>query len=231
MCSPRVTTSPMWSLPGGRAALAVPDLRLRAPDGLADAVDAALGLADVERRGGRGLGHAVALEDRHHDGTRLEDPEVGDQELGDVGQLQAHEVTGANPGRLQPGGQPGRQRVQFRVAELAARVHHGGPVRGGGGCLLENHREVEVHDPAPPRRASVAWTYVPGRPGTRPGGRACRGPRLRQGADTRPGPAVVFRTWLPAGTKSLPGEPGPLIPACGSLDALDMGVFPELPGL
>src|SRR6266536_6637118 len=57
------------------------------------------------------------------------------------------------------------------------------------------------------------------------------GPGSAQGADTRPGPAVVFRTWLPAGTKPLPGEPGPLIPACGSLDARDTGVVPELPGL
>src|SRR6266566_2311228 len=46
-----------------RTALVVPDLGLRPPDRLADAVGAALGRAGVERGRGRGLGHPVALQD------------------------------------------------------------------------------------------------------------------------------------------------------------------------
>ena len=78
MFTPRMTISPTWSAPGReRPIVLVPDLHLDAPDRLADAVDLALGGADVEgRRGGR-LGQPVALEDH--------DPELLLEGVDDLG--------------------------------------------------------------------------------------------------------------------------------------------------
>ena len=60
---------------------------------------------------------------RYHDGTRLEDPEVGDEELRDVGQLQRDGVPGLHPGRRQGGREPVRRPVQLPVGKPATVVH------------------------------------------------------------------------------------------------------------
>ncbi len=59
---------------------------------------------------------------RHGHAAGLEDPEIGDQELRDVGQLQRHRVPRPQAGRLQAGRQPVRQGVQFPVGHLPARI-------------------------------------------------------------------------------------------------------------
>src|ERR1017187_3647533 len=80
------------------AAFFVPDLRLRSPDGLPDAVGPALADAPVECRGRRGLGEAVALQDDdaevllesiedrrwYRRSARDRDPERGDVEAVEI---------------------------------------------------------------------------------------------------------------------------------------------------
>ena len=68
--TPRTTSSPTCSpARRQRAVLRVPDLDLDAADRLADAVDPPFLGAQVERRGRRGLGQAVALEDHDAEGA------------------------------------------------------------------------------------------------------------------------------------------------------------------
>ncbi|MGD0375099.1 MAG: hypothetical protein ABSB01_11030 [Streptosporangiaceae bacterium] len=76
-------------------------------------------------------GHLRRLEQRvqrDHHGACLQDPEVGDQELRDVGQLQCHRVARRDPARLQPPGQPVGQPVELAVGQLSA--------------IVENHRLI-----------------------------------------------------------------------------------------
>ena len=165
--------------------------------------------------------------DRHAAG--LEDAEVGDQELRDVGQLQGHHVAGPDPGRLQPGSQPVGQRVQLGVAELAARVHGDGPVRRRERRLPEDDREIEVHGPAPPRAARPWREHARRRAGYRRTMRATgTGPPREQPPvqDQRPCNGRGYRRERRHG----PGEPGPLIPAWDGRPARATGVVPFLAG-
>ena len=61
--------------------------------------------------------------ERHHGTARLEDPEVGDQELRDVRQLQRDAVAGLYPGRGQGRREPVGRLVKLGVGQLAAVVY------------------------------------------------------------------------------------------------------------
>ncbi len=116
-------------------------LRARGTLGVADRVDlgqpgsfgALAGVAEHALPGDEDLRPAVAqvechlrrLEQRvqrHHHGAGLQDPEVGDQELRDVRQLQGYRVSRLDASRLQLASKPVRQLVQLTVGQLAAIV-------------------------------------------------------------------------------------------------------------
>ena len=85
---------------------------------------------------------------RHHRGTGLEDPEVGDQELRDVGQLQRDPVAGTDPGRGQVRREPIGGLVELAVGQLAPVEHRDRLVRCGVRAFAEDDGKVEAHGPS-----------------------------------------------------------------------------------
>ena len=107
--------------------------------------DASPAVAEVE-------GHFGRLEQdvqRHHDAAGLEDAEIRDEELRDVGQLQRDRVAGLYPDSRQGSREPVRSPVQFPVGDLAFGEHRHGPVRRGVRGFAEDDSKVKAHGSSP----------------------------------------------------------------------------------
>ena len=169
-------------------------------------------IAEVER-------HLRRLEQhvqRHGHAAGLEDPEIGDQELRDVGQLQRHRVPRPQAGRLQAGRQPVRQSVQFPVGHLPACIDSHGlagrRIRG----FTQDDREIEIHRFAPPPRTRTRTFFRSRDPiARRPPPAGERSGRLRH-----PLPVHLSVRAQPAtGTGGLPDLPGPSPPGASACPA------------
>ena len=86
--------------------------------------------------------------ERDHHGARLEDPEVGDQELRDVGQLQRDPLAGLDPGYGQAGRHPVRGLVELAVGQLASVEYRHRVVWCAARAFGEDDGKVEAHGPS-----------------------------------------------------------------------------------
>ena len=91
------------------------------------------------------LGQPQERVERHHHQARLHDAEVGEHELGQVGQLHGHLVAGLEVEGEEAGGHPARQLVDLLVGQRDVPHVDEGLVGGGLGRLPQHRRQVEAH--------------------------------------------------------------------------------------
>ena len=107
------------------------------------------------------VGHFAGLEQRvqrHDDAAGLEHAEVGDEELGDIGQLQADGLPGPTPTRASPSAN-GRRRVQLGVGQPAAVVQRHRLVGVRQGRLAKHGGEVQAHFGLSPSPRPITRRY------------------------------------------------------------------------
>jgi hypothetical protein len=81
--------------------------------------------------------------ERHDDRARLEDPEVGDQEGGDVGELERDPLSPTDTAVLQGDGKTVRQVVELGVGHPTARPRRDRLERRDGSGLAQHDGQVE----------------------------------------------------------------------------------------